>query len=308
MALGIDIGFGLTKACDGRRKISFPSLVAQDNSALGWDLGSRPRSYALDGTRYLAGNDAPGGMTFKDTDTIIAFSPVIIRKALDLLRIRDSGSVDLGLGLPIKDWHARKAELKARVAEHISFRSVLVFPQGVGAYAALRGSLSDNAVVLDIGFNTLDVAVISGGKVVPGECDCLPNSGISRVLLQLRRHLEREHGMAVGHEALIEVLGRKSITVLGREVDLRGVIGRLMDAYAEEVLGRFLADHYQRLLSVGSIVLTGGGARFVKLKNPRYRSTVFRGFRDPEFTNAEGFRTIVVEKTRRAEATLCGSQ
>lgn len=149
-------------------------------------------------------------------------------------------------------------------------------------------------LVIDEGFNTLDLLVVEGGRISTRYTtgDTL---GMRRAAEMTARNVDQYHGVELSlHEAdaLVQrvVQGKKASTfVLGQSTDVTALVQQAVDALAADVL-RFV----ERSVSDGrkfQILLTGGGALALAPRLRRqYRHAVVVD--DPVLANARGLAKL----------------
>lgn len=187
----VDIGYGFTKAVSSTgARACFPSVVAPGGTDLGLDglLGGEGPGHAmkvrfLDGLKgeYLVGEAAQGSFLasgFLGAEKPADLHDLLLLTACALVdaggRGPFPGQCDLAVGLPLAFYRAQKDALKARLEglaawvsvdrgeeQYISFRRVLVIPQGAGVVFAQglpqgRGF----AGVMDVGQYTTDFLLV----------------------------------------------------------------------------------------------------------------------------------------------------
>ena len=114
--------------------------------------------------------------------------------------------------------------------------------------------------ICDIGFNTLDLFSIQGGRV-QGRYTGGDNLGLSRAAELLIQSLHRSHGCRLSkHQADALLRQRNPALVLGgKTVDLRGMTTQALNASASRITS-FLADTWGSGGQFGYTLFVGGGA------------------------------------------------
>lgn len=186
IAIGIDLGFGVTKwACNGRRGSFDSAWCPHPDTARGWGLGGGP-TLTVDGVRVITGT---GAASRPDTRHPLADGRLADPEALPLLAaaLWDAGAegdVTLGSGPPLgafaTERDAARAALEGRTLHLVSggqertvhIVRLVLRPQGVGAALHLmaRGLLPAQAgygVIIDVGTRTTDVLTVSLRDVSP---------------------------------------------------------------------------------------------------------------------------------------------
>ena len=197
-AAAVDVGYGYTKAvaANGTRAC-FPSVVAPGGADLGLDgvlggkgLGHSVRVRFLDDRKgeFLVGEAAQGSFLasgFLGAEKPADLHDLLLLAACALVEVGGKGSFpgqcDLAVGLPLAFYRAQKDALRARLEglaawvsvdggeeQYISFRRVLVVPQGAGVVFAQglpRGR--GFAAVVDVGQYTTDFLLVDLNTLNP---------------------------------------------------------------------------------------------------------------------------------------------
>lgn len=241
----------------------------------------------------------------------------------------DTVSVDLVLGLPLGLFSAQQESLAAAFRGHrwsvtrgqgrpvtLHIQSVLVAPQAAGAYYAEAltptGGVRDSRLlhqpvgVVDVGFRTTDYFLMAWDdnrlhpvRGLSGSLD----SGYVDVLEAVRRRAAHTIGQMVDPMQVESALrqGSGCLYAADRTVDLRSWARE-----AGQAAGRRVADQVrlvwgQHLLTIGTVLLAGGGA--TALKEPLLElHPGARLVEDPMFANARGF--LGLQAVQRSEAAL----
>ncbi|AEG14488.1 hypothetical protein Desku_0889 [Desulfofundulus kuznetsovii DSM 6115] len=316
MLISIDLGYGYTKAISEKGRAIFPSVLAPAQES-GLDYGKsygHILEYRRSGEIYrqmvFVGELArKGGRAarvslsrdkFKQDETMLyALTAAYLVGA--------EKYVSLAVGLPLDYYRLRKQEtedflrsINAYVSvdggpeKYISFMSVKVLPQAVGAlYAQTRLPQKGLLGVIDIGFCTTDCVLV----------ECLPDDvvllksytlsldiAVSTAVKLFRDKFAEKTGIPLSPVDAFDfwVKGEREIPVQGRPVD----VGAMID-YARREVGRSLAQTVFTAWSekadlLHGVLLCGGGAL-------EFRDEVVRLFPqaevvpDPQWANAVGF-------------------
>ena len=123
------------------------------------------------------------------------YSPLFVFKAVKKIH-RKTGELvtDIAMGLPLS--HYTDANLKElvpllqriEVGREVLELNARFYPQGLGVLADYRLSQAGDVnartdhdmIILDIGFNTVDIIVVERGRIVKGESDTLERLGCRR--------------------------------------------------------------------------------------------------------------------------------
>ena len=161
-----------------------------------------------------------------------------------------------------------------------------VVPQGVGIYLDVADKLpSDEVLILDIGFNTIDfLVVIEGQKKMGGT---LEKEGTERMLELFRKELTVDYLKNLPVSRLLEAFERGYTIIEGEKIDLTPEKQKAIQRY-EEILRTRLRNEIGNLLSeMENVVVAGGGAYYLRSLRP---DAIIPD--KPEFSQARGYTKI----------------
>ena len=274
MKVAFDLGFGWTKVCSEDGKcFKFPTWLAYYSN----DPLSELDTVVVDGREYVVGEDAryeTNKIIINSIDDLLNYFPVFKKYALQKLGV-DNAEIITGLPPVYKD--------RIGILEK---QGVKVLPQGLGIYLDTRDEVqSDEILILDIGFNTVDYIVIVGGKKKRG--NTLTKQGVERMIELFRDKLTPELAYIKNFSLsrLMTTFEKGYALLEGDKVDLSGFKQKAIEEYNEILRTRIQNEIGDLINEVEQIVLAGGGAYY--LKNIR-KSGVFIPEK-PEFSQARGF-------------------
>lgn len=304
MLLGLDIGFGDVKAVgENGVKIKIPMAVAYaGEGALDLDkFSSAHREYMYSGRKYVIGEAAVSrAFGARSFDFLRRYAPLLAYRAIEELT---SCPTSMAIGLPLgyytsgheKDFvHAmRKIDVDGRSLE----LDVEVYPQGLGALFDYRldenGDERDgtdiNGLVIDVGFNTVDVIAFENGSAIKADSGMFERAGISRPAHELARVLQAETTINLTEQEAKDALMKESLSVYGYEKDLSEITRKVVEDYADWLMSVITSRWEDRVQRADRLILAGGGAYYLKPYIPaKYRRVLFVPD-EPEFSNARGF-------------------
>jgi hypothetical protein len=302
--IGIDIGFGDVKAVTDDTRIKFPTAVAYAKKGIA-DIGEE-EEYEFMGRKYLLGERALFSLDVfptREVEFLLKYAPLLLYRSLKWLDSDSFTPVEqIAIGLPLA-YHHRRFEFGNSVrrvmvnGEIMEFQRVEVFPQGVGILLDYRlnqegeelEETRQNLLILDIGFNTVDVVVAERGRAVRDECGMLERSGVSRICQDLSNHLQRETTINLTEQEAKDVLLQRKLKVYGQEKELSETIRTLTENYMDWIFQNLKSRWGERLKRVDKLIIAGGGAYYVRDYLPEIyeAQTVIPEL--PEFANARGF-------------------
>jgi plasmid segregation protein ParM len=244
-------------------------------------------------------------------DFLLAYSPLLAYKALreiadidsrefpDLLRTKKQ----LCLGVPLGYYHKRH-NLQSRLTNYtistdfIRFDSVEVRAQGQGILfdyvldengKPIEDHINQNVLILDIGFNTVDVLGVVEGRPSREWSDMLENGGICRICGDLRSYLKREFNFNLSEQAVKEVLQNGQISVYGDSKDLSTAIRKIRETYSDWLVQEIKSRWEDFLIQADKLIIAGGGAYYVEEIRKAYPERFIHIPEASEYSNARGF-------------------
>lgn len=291
--LATDIGFGYTKATDGRLSQLFKSIVGEANpgqfaeAVLPAQLAT-PRHFEIDGSEVFVGELAESqsrGRSFTlDPSQFIQSYARTLGLAAIAPYVEHGEPVRLVTGLPVsffrKHRDALTTQLQNRHAvtivhgngereeKSIYIEKVRVIPQPFGSLFNLMLNDAGKAVqqrfvtekigVIDIGFRTADFAIAE--KTRYSERGSLStDSGMSVAFNAIAGALHEKSGTQIELYRLYEAVTRGTIKIRGSRYDITGLVQQAFQQLAARIaveVNRLWADDWD----IDCIVLTGGGS------------------------------------------------
>lgn len=290
--LGADIGFGYTKATDGRQFQVFKSVVGeamdiQFSETLIPEKAWNPRHIELDGKAYFVGELAETqsrgrGFTLDQAQFISQYAKTLALAAI--APFADDGEpVRLITGLPISFFRKHKDALTTllqqrhqvtlvkangeRVGKNLLIERVRVIPQPFGSMFNLmlndmgkpssQRFMSEKIGIIDIGFRTADYTISDKTKFSERGSQS-SDSGISAAYSAIANLLQEKSGVNIELYRLYEAVSRGNIKIKGKRYDLTGLVQQAMQQLASRVateVNRLWSDDWD----IDAIVITGGG-------------------------------------------------
>ncbi|MGH8460859.1 MAG: hypothetical protein ACRESS_04580 [Stenotrophobium sp.] len=290
--LGADIGFGYTKATDGRQFQVFKSVVGeaaevQFAEALLPDTAWKPRHIELDGKGYFVGELAETqsrgrGFTLDQAQFISQYAKTLALAAI--APFADDGEpIRLVTGLPISFFRKHKDALATllqqrhpitvvkangeRIAKNLLIERVRVIPQPFGSMFNLmlndigkpssQRFMSEKIGIIDIGFRTADYSISDKTRYSERGSQS-SDSGIAAAYAAITGLLHEKSGVNIELYRLYEAVTRGNIKIKGKRYDLTGLVQQALQQLATRVAGevnRLWADDWD----IDAIVITGGG-------------------------------------------------
>jgi len=296
--LGIDIGFGFTKATDGKQTVIFKSIFGDANDIQFWtDFSENPvldhLHVTIDGKSYFIGDLA------EQQSSVLNFTLDQERLITDFVRIlaltvagmffKNSGPINVPInvvsGLPIgyfKQNYARFNEIMTghhtvtyhsyngeQTTKEIYINKVRMLPQPLGTVLNLlmnnNGKIVNDELanqkigVVDIGFRTTDFTILDHLRYIDRGSRTI-ETGISKGFGVISNKLREKCGVNVELYRLYKAAEMGSIKMKGHGFTFT----KIRDQVYSQLAGT-IANDIDRLWAddwdIDTIVLTGGGCR-----------------------------------------------
>lgn len=325
--IGIDIGFGFTKAVKGHETIIFKSILGeaaeiQYTEAL-LDEAERDEYLHLEieGTSHFVGElaERQSNVRFFTLDQGQFVSRFARPLALTALGRLASSHVPVNLvtGLPIGHYRQHKEDFAKMLAgkhtitivsrdgsreeKSININKVLVVPQPFGslfdAMLTDDGHLKDKHFlqqkigVIDVGFRTCDYTV-SDKMRYSERGSRTTESGIARGFNIIASKLREKSGVNVELYRLYQAVEKGAIKIRGQEFDLKAITEQVFKQLATTIaneVDRLWADDWD----MDAMIITGGGGKVLEpyLKSQLTGEVLAAtdGDHDQRFRNVQGY-------------------
>lgn len=310
MKLGLDVGYGDVKVVyqyEGRFSMrKFPTAVAYAERGVG-ELSefAEEEEYEYRGRRYFVGERAMfGAFSTRSFEFMKRYSPLFVFKTVKDLQEKTGETVtDIALGLPLS--HYTEANIKdltpslerIAVGQTVQELQVRFYPQGLGVLADYRlseeGSVNrqtdEDLLIIDIGFNTVDVVVAEQGKIIKGDSETLERYGVAKIALALTKEVKSQMQIDLSEQEAKDVLCRGKIRLYGAERDLTELIREAAENYADWLMQEVRSKWVARIQRAERIIVAGGGAYYLKDHIPAEYRSITDIPDHPEYANARGF-------------------
>jgi plasmid segregation protein ParM len=301
--LATDVGYGDTKygyELNGTFKVNkFPTAIAEaeagDRNIFGEDEGT----IEYQGSRYFVGEEALEQyhklIPTRTPDFNLKYSPLVL---YEIFRRENIKPEVISISLSLAEYKKKKEEIakvcsKFFVNGEYFEQEVVVLPQGIGIWK--KAGAPENALIIDIGHNTVDVLAIKRGKPDGRLSFGIDNAGTSMIVSEIRSYILKNYNVDLTEQEAKEVLERGKLKLMRREIPLDSLIESLKKSYSERVLNKVLEytgikEFFKR---ADKVIIAGGGAYFFSRHvQEEYGIEIPR---KPEFANVEGFFEILKE-------------
>ena len=321
--MGIDFGFGDVKAVFARfigsgkfetEQIKFPSAIARVKNKAITGLDDAQIEYEFEKRKYLIDKDALSSANIiptRDIDFILEFSPLFIYRAMELVFEKYHISMDslcnqteICLGLPLAYYIGKKRRLAQRLS-NFEVLGCKVNPQRLAIQAQGQGILLDfllddqcrpnrkwvgtDLLILDIGFNTIDILCVHEGRSSSEWSNMLEGAGICRICKDLEIELRRM-GIDLPEQAVKSALADQKVSIYGKEADLSASINLMAKDYADFIYREIQSRLSDVLKNTKKLIIAGGGAYYVsEFFKQRFPGDFLYIPSDAEFSNARGY-------------------
>jgi len=327
LKIGIDVGYGDVKTVasyNGQIEyFKFPTAVAYagDGFALGgFKAETEVSEYKYNGRTYKVGKPAlscPELFSTRDISFLLTYAPLLVYVALEQLAKKYSMSFEdlaeaekhLCVGLPLAHWEKHKVKFTDILTSfqvsgrHIRFDTIEVLPQGQGVLVDYvlddsgnenedRGN--SNLLIVDIGFNTVDILCVEEGICSKRWSDMIEGGGICRICDILNKHLQKSE-VFLPEQAVKDVLLKKELSIYGQKNDYSTVIRNASEAYTDMLEQEIRSRWAPFLQKAHKLILAGGGAYYVgnfSGYSPGFAYTPYLS----EYCNARGFIKYLVAR------------
>ncbi len=291
--LGIDIGFGFTKATNGDEFIIFKSIFGEATDIqFRMSIGSAPFSenlhVTIDDHSYFIGDYAEQQSNVRQ---FTLYQERLLTDFAKVLSLTAAGSItdkyipmNVVTGLPIgylKQYHHQFVKILTghheityhqpdgtKISKKININKVRMMPQPLGSVFNLL--MNDNGKivnkdlakqkigVVDIGFRTTDFSIFDQLRYIE-RGSTTTDTGIAKCFGVISKKLREESGVSIEVYRLYKAVEKGSIKIRGKEFN----ISKLRDQVFEHSAA-IIANDIERLWAedwdIDTIVLTGGGS------------------------------------------------
>jgi len=290
--LGFDGGFGDSKVTlgtsDGNiiKQWKFPSVI-----------GITKRNEHISDTRivdyrehsYYVGEDAlhlPSDNRIDITDykNLEYYIPLLIHHALkDLDALPDVIVAGLSKAQITNSGHFKEAIEKFTVNDReFSFNNVYILPQGAGAKIAIDkyGThfpkeqdefLGKTTYVgADIGFNTLDMFLVTDGKTSPNLFEGIEKEGVMKIAALVAKKVMEVHNRKIGLHEAKQILDTGVYKLRGKSHDFTSFLQEVRKDYLKGLLQLIEVKYGKILDQCDFIFVSGGGSALFKSSKDGY--------------------------------------
>lgn len=299
--LSIECGFGYTKVAimeNGiitHRAKEMDSVVELTTVDFNSDLKIVNDSiYDYEGKKYLVGGTALQAVSENakvldviDYDTFKYVTPILFKKYTTKLK-GDFNKVVLSISYA---YYEKAGEYKKFVADKTGYpiENIFVIPQSAAGKRALDNVGLDinnpskktklvNYLIVDGGYNTLDISLVLDGKLLPVNIKGYAGEGVIKIANKLIPHIKSLSNEDVSFSKARQIIETRKYVLRGKSYEVSEFIDKAINDYIIG-LGKFLEDNYKlQMNNIENIVIFGGLAELVRSKKD-----VFDTMYSPQF-------------------------
>lgn len=284
--LGIDIGFGDVKVTlgtsDGQitKQFKFTSTIGITKRN---EHVQDSRIYDFKEHSYYVGENAlhlPSENLIDITDykNLEYYAPLFLFHVLKQLPTRPDIIVSgLSKAQITNSGHFKEGLQDFTVnSERFIFEEVYILPQGAGSKLTIDkyGNNFPNEqdefmstttfVGCDIGFNTLDMFLVSDGKTSPNLFEGIEREGIMKIATEVAKKIKEVHGRQITLHEAKEVIDTGSYKLRGVKYPFKDYVDEIKKGYLKSLLGLIETKYGKILDKCDFISLSGGGSTIFK--------------------------------------------
>ena len=323
--LGIDVGFGFTKATNGNDFVIFKSIFGdatdiQFRLSIGSAAFVENLHVTIEDQSYFIGDFAEQQSNVRQ---FTLYQERLLTEFAKILSLTAAGSItdkyvplNVVTGLPIgylKQYHQQFVKILTghhditfhqpdgtKILKKININKVKMLPQPLGSVLNLlmddNGKIVNKDLakqkigVVDIGFRTTDFSIFDRLRYIE-RGSTTTDTGISKSFSVISKKLQEESGVSIEVYRLYKAVETGSIKILGKEYN----ISKLRDQVFAHSAGN-IANDIERLWAedwdIDTIVLTGGGSmELAKYLQPLIAGNVIpvKNSIDTRLNNVQGY-------------------
>ncbi len=323
--VGIDVGFGFTKAFNGTNSVIFKSIIGdstdiQFNSSLGADESASNLHVTLDDKTYFIGNYAEQQSNVReftlDQGKLLSDFVKILAITAAGVCCENKTSLNVVSGLPVgflkRDYKRFADQITGRheitfhnqggkdVTKKIHINKIHMIPQPVGSIFNLimddKGRINDKALsmqklgVVDIGFRTTDFSIFDRLQYVERSSTTM-DTGISKCFSVISNKLRQESGANIELYRMFKFIESGMVKIRGREYNIANLKKRVYTHAASAIatdVNRLWEDDWD----IDSIILSGGGSmELAQFLQPQIEGNVIpvANGTDARLNNVQGY-------------------
>ncbi len=323
--VGIDVGFGFTKAYNGKNSVIFKSLIGdatdiQFRSSMGEGSSTSNLHITLDDKSYFLGSYAEMQSNIReftlDQEKLLEEFVKILAITAAGLCCDTNGPISVVSGLPVgylkRDSKKLKQMIKGNheitfhnnssedVTKRVNIDRIHVIPQPIGSIFNLifdeNGKIKDRVLatqklgVVDIGFKTTDFSIFDHLQYIERGSSTM-DSGISKCFSVISNKLRQESNINIELYRMFNFIESGMIKIRGKEYNISNLKKRVYN-HASSAIASDLNRLWENDWDIDSIILSGGGSvELSEYITPNIDGNVIpiRKNIDARFNNVQGY-------------------
>lgn len=308
--LSIDIGYGDNKITFGtsdgsiEKQFKFPSMVGitkrnehvQDSRIYDFKEHSY---YVGDNALHLPSENLIDITEYKNLEY---YAPLFLYHAIKMLGVKPDMVVSgLSKAQIVNSGHFKEVLQEFEVnGDKFIFPDVYILPQGAGSKMCID-KYGDNFPVIqqeftgtttyvgcDIGFNTLDMFLVTDGKTSPNLFEGIEREGVMKIATEVAKKVKEIHGRQITLHEAKEIIDTGVYKLRGQKHPFSDYIDEVKKTYLKNLL-ELIETKYGKILDKADFIFLSGGGSTI------FKSTEDGFIRVPktkhEYFNAIGFYT-----------------
>ncbi|MBU1343617.1 MAG: ParM/StbA family protein [Proteobacteria bacterium] len=323
--VGIDVGFGFTKAYNGKNSVIFKSLIGdatdiQFRSLMGEDSSTSNLHITLEDKSYFLGSYAELQSNIReftlDQEKLLEDFVKILAVAAAGICTDTSAPINVVSGLPVGYLKRDSKKLKEMirgtheitfhnndgkdVTKKIHIDKIHVIPQPIGSIFNLifddQGKIKDRALatqklgVVDVGFKTTDFSIFDHLQYIERGSSTM-DTGISKCFSVIANKLRQESNINIELFRMFKFIESGMIKIKGKEYNISNLKKRVY-SHAASAIASDLNRLWENDWDIDSIILSGGGsAELSEYLSPNIDGNVIPIPKniDARFNNVQGY-------------------
>ncbi|MFH2091151.1 MAG: ParM/StbA family protein [Pseudomonadota bacterium] len=323
--VGIDVGFGFTKAYNGINSVIFKSLIGdattiQFRSMLGDESSASNIHITLEDKSYFIGSYAELQSSIKeftlDQEKLIEEFVKILAITAAGLCTNTSAPINVVTGLPVGYLKRDTKKLKdmmqgiheityhnpdgQNITKQVRIDKVHVIPQPIGSIFNLifddEGKIKDRSLasqklgVVDVGFKTTDLSIFDHLQYIERGSSTM-DTGISKCFSVIANKLRQESNITIELFRMYKFIESGMIKIRGKEYNISNLKKRVY-SHSAAAIASDLNRLWENDWDIDSIILSGGGsAELAEYLTPNIEGNVIPIGKDVDarFNNVQGY-------------------
>lgn len=135
-----------------------------------------------------------------------------------------------------------------------------------------------NYLLIDIGYNTIDVCNIIDGALMPADIIGYSHVGAVLIAEEVQKEIKSKYNLDLSLPRVRNILEAKVYQKREKIFDCHDIVQTAVSNYLD-TLQKFLEEHYgSRLDAISNVIILGGGAELIKLNIEKFESMYGKGF------------------------------